>query len=235
MLLKKQLIYFILLLFVVLAEEEYSYKEGSSVDTTVDSGDVNDENIKGIAKQLIQFIIDNYLWKLQSADITFEEKKEIFKFCFEKYFAVRKISGFILGKYVHEITPQDKESFVKYFTEQVTDMYTKQFDNFRNITVSVQSVEVMTVNRKNMYIVHTLINTDNTADTNDTIKLDWTCIIDNRDDVSNVKISDVSIAGISLRTTLRDVIQTEINDDFMNNVGEYIQQKSQIKKDSDSN
>lgn len=235
MLLKKQLIYFMLLLFVVLAEEEYSYKEGSSVDTTVDSGDVNDENIKGIAKQLIQFIIDNYLWKLQSADITFEEKKEIFKFCFEKYFAVRKISGFVLGKYVREITPQDKESFVKYFTEQVTDMYTKQFDNFRNITVSVQSVEVMTVNRKNMYIVHTLINTDNTADTNDTIKLDWTCIIDNRDDVSNVKISDVSIAGISLRTTLRDVIQTEINDDFMNNVGEYIQQKSQIKKDSDSN
>lgn len=235
MLLKKQLIYFTLLLFVVLAEEEYSYKEGSSVDTTVDSGDVNDENIKGIAKQLIQFIIDNYLWKLQSADITFEEKKKIFKFCFKKYFAVRKISGFVLGKYVREITPQDKESFVKYFTEQVTDMYTKQFDNFRNITVSVQSVEVMTVNRKNMYIVHTLINTDNTADTNDTIKLDWTCIIDDRDDVSNVKISDVSIAGISLRTTLRDVIQTEINDDFMNNVGEYIQQKSQIKKDSDSN
>lgn len=235
MLLKKQLIYFVLLLFVALAEEEYSYEENSSVDTTVDSDDVNDENIKDIAKQLIQFIIDNYLWKLQSADITFEEKKKIFKFCFEKYFAVRKISGFVLGKYVREITPQDKESFVKYFTEQVTDMYTKQFDNFRNISVSVQSVEVMTVNSKNMYIVHTLISTDNTADTNDTIKLDWTCIIDNRDDVSNVKISDVSIAGISLRTTLRDVIQTEINDDFMNNVGEYIQQKSQIKKDSDSN
>ena len=224
-----------LLLFVALAEEEYSYEEGSSVDTTVDSDDVNDENIRGIAKQLIQFIIDNYLWKLQSADITFEEKKKIFKFCFEKYFAVRKISGFVLGKYVREITPQDKESFVKYFTEQVTDMYTKQFDNFRNISVSVQSVEIMTVNSKNMYIVHTLINTDNTADTNDTIKLDWTCIIDNRDDVSNVKISDVSIAGISLRTTLRDVIQTEINDEFMNNVEEYIQQKSQIKKDSDSN
>ena len=224
-----------LLLFVALADKEYSYEESSSVNTTVDSGDVNDENIKDIAKQLIQFVIDNYLWKLQSADVTFEEKKKIFKFCFEKYFAVRKISGFVLGKYVREITPQDKESFVKYFTEQVTDMYTKQFDNFRNITVSVQSVEVMTVNRKNMYIVHTLINTDNTADTNDTIKLDWTCIIDNRDDVSNVKISDVSIAGISLRTTLRDVIQTEINDDFMNNVGEYIQQKSQIKKDSDSN
>lgn len=235
MLLKKQLIYFMLLLFVALAEEEYSYEEGSSVDTTVDSDDVNDENIRGIAKQLIQFIIDNYLWKLQSADITFEEKKKIFKFCFEKYFAVRKISGFVLGKYVREITPQDKESFVKYFTEQVTDMYTKQFDNFRNISVSVQSVEIMTVNSKNMYIVHTLINTDNTADTNDTIKLDWTCIIDNRDDVSNVKISDVSIAGISLRTTLRDVIQTEINDEFMNNVEEYIQQKSQIKKDSDSN
>ena len=235
MLLKKQLVYFMLLLFVALADKEYSYEESSSVNTTVDSGDVNDENIKDIAKQLIQFVIDNYLWKLQSADVTFEEKKKIFKFCFEKYFAVRKISGFVLGKYVREITPQDKESFVKYFTEQVTDMYTKQFDNFRNITVSVQSVEVMTVNRKNMYIVHTLINTDNTADTNDTIKLDWTCIIDNRDDVSNVKISDVSIAGISLRTTLRDVIQTEINDDFMNNVGEYIQQKSQIKKDSDSN
>lgn len=235
MLLKKQLIYFMLLLFVALADKEYSYEESLSVNTTVDSDDVNDENIKGIAKQLIQFVIDNYLWKLQSADVTFEEKKKIFKFCFEKYFAVRKISGFVLGKYVRAITPHDKESFVKYFTEQVTDMYTKQFDNFRNVRVSVQSVEIMTVNRKNMYIVHTLINTDNTTNTNDTIKLDWTCIIDNRDNISNVKISDVSIAGISLRTTLRDVIQTEINDEFMNNVGEYVQQKSQIKKDLDSN
>lgn len=235
MLLKKQLIYFMLLLFVALADKEYSYEESSSVNTTVDSDDVNDENIKGIAKQLIQFVIDNYLWKLQSADVTFEEKKKIFKFCFEKYFAVRKISGFVLGKYVRAITSHDKESFVKYFTEQVTDMYTKQFDNFRNVSVSVQSVEIMTVNCKNMYIVHTLINTDNTTNTNDTIKLDWTCIIDNRDNISNVKISDVSIAGISLRTTLRDVIQTEINDEFMNNVEKYIQQKSQIKKDSDSN
>lgn len=224
-----------LLLFVALADKEYSYEESSSVNTTVDSDDVNDENIKGIAKQLIQFVIDNYLWKLQSADVTFEEKKKIFKFCFEKYFAVRKISGFVLGKYVRAITSHDKESFVKYFTEQVTDMYTKQFDNFRNVSVSVQSVEIMTVNCKNMYIVHTLINTDNTTNTNDTIKLDWTCIIDNRDNISNVKISDVSIAGISLRTTLRDVIQTEINDEFMNNVEKYIQQKSQIKKDSDSN
>lgn len=224
-----------LLLFVALADKEYSYEESSSVNTTVDSGDVNDENIKDIAKQLIQFVIDNYLWKLQSADVTFEEKKKIFKFCFEKYFAVRKISGFVLGKYVRAITSHDKESFVKYFTEQVTDMYTKQFDNFRNVSVSVQSVEIMTVNCKNMYIVHTLINTDNTTNTNDTIKLDWTCIIDNRDNISNVKISDVSIAGISLRTTLRDVIQTEINDEFMNNVEKYIQQKSQIKKDSDSN
>ena len=158
----RKLVFYTLLGFVVLSHEKL-YCENNDFCTTIDINNVDDAKIQETAKQLIKFIVDNYLDKLQSPEIEFKEKKKIFKSCFEKYFAIRKISGFVLGKYVREIDASEKELFVKYFSARVTDMYTKQFDNFRNISVNIQSVEKMTMNHKDIYIVHTLIDADNSS------------------------------------------------------------------------
>lgn len=198
-----------------------------------------DESVKQKSKQLISYIVDTYLEKLQSPNLSLAVKKKYFKDCFNKYFYVRNISGFVLGKYVRDIKnlnpdadevekkaeiEEYKREFMEYFIEKVTDVYTRQFDNFRGVKVDISSVDITKYGRKKMYVVTTMIDLDPTtpADDKDAVKMTWSLEVDKN---SYLKITDVNISGISLRTTLQGVVQSEIGDKFAGDVNAYIDQK----------
>lgn len=218
---------------------EFDPTVGTDQDEEDDQGAIGQK-----AHELISFIVNTYLGKLQSSSISIDLKKRYFKECFERYFNVRQIAGFVLGRYGRMIKSADpraseedkrqeielyKKKFVEYFTERVTDVYTRQFDNFRDVAVKVRSVETKEINKKKYYEVQTIIdmNNDNNFDAKDSsedMKMVWTCVVDKN---SRIVINDVNIGGISLRTTLQGVVQSEIESkEFVGNVNNYIDTKA---------
>jgi len=224
------------------------FEETPKFDPTVvaytPDGEEDTDAISQKAKELTSFIVDTYLGKLQSSALPLELKKQYFKECFERYFNVRQIAGFVLGRYGRAIkntnpnaTEEEKKAeieeykkkFVEYFVWRVTDVYTRQFDNFRDVAVKIISVEIKEINKKKYYEVHTVIDMNNddnfdNKNSSEDMKMIWTCVVDKN---SKVVINDVNIGGISLRTTLQEVVQSEIkSEDFAGDVNKYIDIKA---------
>lgn len=135
---------------------------------------------------------------------------------FRKGFDFATIGRFVLGRYWNTITAQQREAFLKAFTDFVTKSYSRRLAE--EVTINGFNITNLRDLGENDYLVQTTITRPNAAPLN----YEWRV----RQGESGVKIVDVVVEGVSLLVTQRSDYTSVMQRDGIEGLTRTLQEKA---------
>lgn len=145
------------------------------------------------AGAFIDGLVHDALGTINSKQTTEEDRTKHFHDLLEKDFDMQWISHFVLGRYWNSASEQDRQQFIKLFTEYVVRSYSQRFSEYSGETVKI----VGTRDAGDNAIVRSEIVHPNGGDP---AKVDWRV----RKGEDGYRIVDVDVEGVSMIVTQRD-------------------------------
>ena len=132
------------------------------------------------------------------ASLSEAERGTRFRSLLESQFDMPGISKFVLARYWRVASDAERADFQRLFEDLLVQAYAKKFTDFAGERFQVASSQA---NDDDSITVNSLINRPN----GDVVRLDWRVA-----DAGGLKISDLIVDGVSLRTTYRSDVASVI-------------------------
>jgi phospholipid transport system substrate-binding protein len=172
-------------------------EDGASVYTNVSDAssqaiDTVDANIAGSPEQVVQTLIDEAISSLSTQTLTKENSEALFDSLFTKYFDIKGIAKFALGRYWKLATPAQKTEYTSLFHGVIVGMYSERLREYSGEKFTIQNTKM--VSEKDAVVSGILVSSKAAP-----AKVDWR--LRNRDGVW--RIMDVSVENVSMALTQR--------------------------------
>jgi phospholipid transport system substrate-binding protein len=135
---------------------------------------------------------------LTGSDLSEAERGTRFRSLLETQFDMPGISKFVLARYWRVASDAERVDFQRLFEDLLVQAYAKKFTEYAGERFQVAGSQA---NDDDSITVNSLINRPN----GDVVRLDWRVA-----DAGGLKISDLSVDGVSLRTTYRSDVASVI-------------------------
>lgn len=135
---------------------------------------------------------------LTSANLSEAERETRFRSLLEAHFDMLGISKFVLARYWRVASDAERADFQRLFEDLLVQAYAKKFTEYTGQRFQVAGSQA---NDDDSTTVNSLINQPN----GDVVRLDWRVA-----DAGGLKISDLIVDGVSLRTTYRSDVASVI-------------------------
>jgi len=159
------------------------------------------------AQKFIDNLGDSTVKSLTGPDLSDAERDSRFRSLLESQFDLPGISKFVLARYWRAATDAERADFQRLFETLLVQAYAKKFAEYAGERFKVSS---SLANDDGSITVNSRINRSN----GDVVRLDWRVA-----DADGLKISDLSVDGISLRTTYRSDVASVIQSNGGNVAG----------------
>jgi phospholipid transport system substrate-binding protein len=136
---------------------------------------------------------------LTGSSLSQSEREKRFRGLLESHFDMPGINQFVLGRYWKIATDSQKTDFQKLFESLLVQSYAKTFTQYAGEKFQVTNTRG---NEDGSFLVNSQINRPN----GDIIRLDWRVA----DQSGTMRITDLLVEGVSLRTTHRSDIASAI-------------------------
>jgi phospholipid transport system substrate-binding protein len=150
------------------------------------------------AQKFIGNLGDAAISSLTGANLSEGERENRFRSLLESHFDLPGISKFVLARYWRLASDTEKADFQRLFENLLVQAYAKKFAEYAGEKFNVSGAHP---NDDGSIIVNSLIDRPN----GDQMRLDWRV-----EDASGLKISDLIVEGVSLRTTYRSDVASVI-------------------------
>ena len=150
------------------------------------------------AQKFIDSLGEAAISSLTGTDLSEDEREKRFRGLLESHFDLPGISKFVLARYWRVATDAERADFRRLFEALLVQAYAKKFAEYAGERFKVSGA---LANDDGSITVNSLIDRPN----GDQIRLDWRI-----EDVSGLKISDLIVEGVSLRTTYRSDVGSVI-------------------------
>jgi len=150
------------------------------------------------AQKFIDSLGEAAISSLTGTDLSEDEREKRFRGLLESHFDLPGISKFVLARYWRVATDAERADFRRLFEALLVQAYAKKFAEYAGERFKVSGA---LANDDGSVTVNSLIDRPN----GDQIRLDWRI-----EDVSGLKISDLIVEGVSLRTTYRSDVGSVI-------------------------
>ena len=150
------------------------------------------------AQKFIDSLGEAAISSLTGTDLSEDEREKRFRGLLESHFDLPGISKFVLARYWRVATDAERVDFRRLFEALLVQAYAKKFAEYAGERFKVSGA---LANDDGSITVNSLIDRPN----GDQIRLDWRI-----EDVSGLKISDLIVEGVSLRTTYRSDVGSVI-------------------------
>ena len=150
------------------------------------------------AQKFIDSLGEAAISSLTGTDLSEDEREKRFRGLLESHFDLPGISKFVLARYWRVATDAERADFRRLFEALLVQAYAKKFAEYAGERFKVSGA---LANDDGSVTVNSLIDRPN----GDQIRLDWRV-----EDVSGLKISDLIVEGVSLRTTYRSDVGSVI-------------------------
>ena len=150
------------------------------------------------AQKFIDSLGEAAISSLTGTDLSEDEREKRFRGLLESHFDLPGISKFVLARYWRVATDAERADFRRLFEDLLVQAYAKKFAEYAGERFKVSGA---LANDDGSITVNSLIDRPN----GDQIRLDWRI-----EDVSGLKISDLIVEGVSLRTTYRSDVGSVI-------------------------
>ena len=150
------------------------------------------------AQKFIDSLGEAAISSLTGTDLSEDERETRFRGLLESHFDLPGISKFVLARYWRVATDAERADFRRLFEDLLVQAYAKKFAEYAGERFKVSGA---LANDDGSITVNSLIDRPN----GDQIRLDWRI-----EDVSGLKISDLIVEGVSLRTTYRSDVGSVI-------------------------
>jgi phospholipid transport system substrate-binding protein len=150
------------------------------------------------ARKFINSLGDNAISSLTGSSLSEAERENRFRGLLESHFDLPNISRFVLARYWKVASDQERAEFQKLFESLIVKSYAKTFAQYAGERFQVNGARA---NDDGSVIVNSIINRPN----GDVIRLDWRV-----EDQSRLKITDLIVEGVSMRTTHRSDIASVV-------------------------
>ena len=159
----------------------------------------------GAAAADAQKFIDNLgeatIGSLTGSSLSEAERGTRFRSLLESQFDMPGISKFVLARYWRVASDAERADFQRLFEDLLVQAYAKKFTDFAGERFQVAGSQA---NDDDSITVNSLINRPN----GDVVRLDWRVA-----DAGGLKISDLIVDGVSLRTTYRSDVASVIQNE----------------------
>lgn len=152
------------------------------------------------AEQLVQEFVDTGLILLDEGDLTLNEQADRFRQLFKRYFAVKAIARWVLGRYARKATPEEKTEYLALFEDLIVYGYVKRFSEYSGQEVRVVR-SVVENERTSTVFSEVVLEGDPTV-----FNVAWR--VSKRED--QVRITDVIVENASLAQTWRSDFSSTI-------------------------
>jgi phospholipid transport system substrate-binding protein len=156
----------------------------------------------GAAAADAQKFIDNLakatVGSLTDSSLSEAERETRFRSLLESQFDMPGISKFVLARYWRVASDAERADFQRLFEDLLVDAYAEKFTEYAGEHFQVAGSQV---NDDDSITVNSLVNRPN----GDVVRLDWRVV-----DAGGLKISDLIVNGVSLRTTYRSDVASVI-------------------------
>ncbi len=159
------------------------------------------------AQKFIDDLGESTVKSLSSADLSDAERDSRFRTLLETQFDLPGISKFVLARYWRLASDAERTDFQRLFETLLVQAYAQKFAEYAGERFKVSS---SLANDDGSITVNSLINRPN----GDVVRLDWRVA-----DEGGLKISDLVVDGISLRTTYRSDVASVIQNNGGNVAG----------------
>jgi phospholipid transport system substrate-binding protein len=150
------------------------------------------------ARKFINNLGDDAISSLTGSTLSESERETRFRGLLESHFDLSSISKFVLARYWKVATDQERAEFQKLFESLIVQSYAKTFAQYAGEKFLVNGARA---NDDGSVVVNSAINRPN----GDVIRLDWRV-----EDQSGLKITDLVVEGVSMRTTHRSDIASVV-------------------------
>jgi phospholipid transport system substrate-binding protein len=152
----------------------------------------------GDAQKFIDTLGDDAISALTGASLSESERETRFRALLESHFDLPGISKFVLARYWKVATDAERADFQRLFETLLVQAYAKKFAEYAGERFQVAGSHA---NDDGSITVNSLIN----RPTGEVMRLDWRVV-----DESGLKISDLIVEGVSLRTTYRSDVSSVV-------------------------
>jgi phospholipid transport system substrate-binding protein len=135
---------------------------------------------------------------LSDSSLSEAERETRFRSLLESQFDMPGISKFVLARYWRVASDAERADFQRLFEDLLVDAYAEKFTEYAGEHFQVAGSQV---NDDDSITVNSLVNRPN----GDVVRLDWRVV-----DAGGLKISDLIVNGVSLRTTYRSDVASVI-------------------------
>ena len=167
------------------------------------SSPLNDDQKRAFEQDAKDFIVElgsQAIQSLTNSSLSRKEREENFAEIFEKAFDVLSIAKFVLGRYRHQSSEEEKKAFLDLFKEAMASNYASRFQNYTNEVFEVRSARYAGDNTGRVYSV---IIRPGSPD----VSIEWKVYRNKKD---HFKIVDVIVENISMSVTNRQEYQSII-------------------------
>jgi phospholipid transport system substrate-binding protein len=153
------------------------------------------------AQKFIGNLAEASIGSLTGSSLSEAERETRFRSLLESKFDMPGISKFVLARYWRVASDAERAGFQRLFEDLLVQAYAKKFTEYTGEHFQVAGSQA---NDDDSITVNSLINRPN----GDVVRLDWRVA-----DAGGLKISDLIIDGISLRTTYRSDVASVIQNE----------------------
>lgn len=150
------------------------------------------------AQKFIDNLGEAAISSLTGSSLSEAERETRFRSLLETQFDMPGISKFVLARYWRVASDAERADFQRLFQDLLVQAYAKKFTQYAGERFQVAGSEA---NDDDSITVNSLINRPN----GDVVRLDWRVA-----DAGSLKISDLIVDGVSLRTTYRSDVASVI-------------------------
>ena len=169
------------------------------------------------AKAFIDSVTNEAITTLTGKDLKKDERARLFRALMKKYFSIKGIARFVVGRHLRNASDVEKTQYLKLFEDLMVATYSERFATYSGEQLLVKSAELR---GKKDYIVQTsMIKADSGAKP---LKVDWRI----RERGESFTIIDVMVEGISMIMTQK----SEFSSFLKSNNGEFKKLLSELKK-----
>lgn len=131
--------------------------------------------------------------QVMGPNVPMEQRATRFAELFRTDFAVQQIGQFVMGQYGRTASPEQRQQFLQVFTQSIADAYAKRLSDYAG--------EPFQVTGEQQQGGETVVMSRVPRPSGGYLEIEWSLI----DEGGQPKISDVKIAGLSMRVQERDL------------------------------
>ena len=152
------------------------------------------------AQKFIDDLAEATIGSLTDSSLREAERETRFRNLLESQFDMPGISKFVLARYWRVASDAERANFQRLFEDLLVQAYAKKFTEYAGQHFQVVGSQA---NDDDSITVNSLVSRPN----GDVVRLDWRVV-----DAGGLKISDLIVDGVSLRTTYRSDVASVIQD-----------------------